>query len=135
MYNVAGHASNIHASNRSLQNTNTPDIDLDRDLIDPDLEILLGMETGELASEKQSGNRLVDKKFQVNITTIIISALIFLSILAWFDFIQSTIFNWLAPQNDDPIPSSVKLWYAIFVTVFIIILIILIYYHSQNYLK
>jgi hypothetical protein len=109
---------------RTLQNVNTPDIDLEQDVLEPEIEaeIALGMEATEISSDK----------FRVNISTILISALIFLVILAWFDFIQTAFYLWLIPQaQTDLIPASVKLWYAILKTVIIFILIILIYYHSR----
>jgi Na+/H+ antiporter NhaC len=112
----------------SFQNTSVPDINLERDLIAPQLEeeVLLGMETADINA---------DKRFVVNISTILISALLFLMILAWFDFMQTTFFTWLSPENDkDFIPSSVKLWYAIGITIFILILITLIYYYSRNHI-
>lgn len=112
----------------NFQNTSTPDVNLERDLIAPGLEeeLVLGMETAEINA---------DKRFVVNISTILISALLFLMILAWFDFIQTTFFTWLAPQNaEEFVPSSVKLWYALAVTIFVFILIVLIYYYSRNHI-
>lgn len=117
-----------HPLLNSFQNTSTPDINLERDLIAPGLEeeLALGMETSEINS---------DKKFVVNISTILISALLFLTILAWFDFIQTTVFTWLAPEKEEEfVPSSVKLWYAIGVTIFVSILVILIYYYSRDHI-
>lgn len=111
---------------RNFQNTDAPDIDFDRDLIGPEVEseIALGMEASEIAS---------DRRFRVNISTIIISALIFLAILAWFDFIQTTFYLWLVPEAEtDPVPSPVKLWYAILITFIVLILVALIFYYSQN---
>ena len=116
-------------SYNSFQITSTPDINLERDIIAPTLEeeIVLGMETSEINTEK---------RFIVNISTIIISALLFLMILAWFDFMQTTFFIWLAPQtSEELIPSSVKLWYALFITIVVFILITLIYYYSRNHIK
>ena len=125
---LVGASHNLHNA-RTLQNANTPDVDLERDLIEPDLqaEVALGMENSELSA---------DRRFRVNISTILISALIFLSILAWFDFIQTAFYLWLLPQaQTDLIPASVKLWYAIMITIVIIILIILVYYHSNSAIK
>lgn len=114
---------------RTLQNVNSPDIDLDRDIIEPELEseVALGMAVTKMSS---------DNRFRVNISTILISALIFLVILAWFDFIQTAFYLWLLPDaQTDLISASVKLWYALLITVVIIILVILIYYHSQSDIK
>ena len=122
MAHVHGH--NVISGNNTInQNTNMPGIDLDRDIIRTELEgeVLLGMDLPELAV----------KQFRINIATILVSALIFLIILAWFDFIQTTFYNYLYPPSiDDAIPSSVKLWYAIGITIFITLVIILIYYHT-----
>lgn len=117
------------STSNSLQNTNTPDINLERDLIAPGIEeeLVLGMEAAEINA---------DRRFVVNISTIVISALLFLMILAWFSFIEAAFYLWLAPDSEDVIVnSSVKLWYAIFVTIVILILIVLIYYHSRNNIK
>lgn len=119
----------IHRPPRTLQEVNSPDINLERDLIAPEMEaeIALGMEAGKLSS---------DNRFYVNISTILISALIFLAILAWFDFIQTTLYEWLWHENQtDIIPSSVRLWYAIAITIIIIILVVLIYYHASDNLR
>lgn len=130
MHAAVGVGNKINLHHGNMQNTNTPDIDLERDLLDSEAEVLLGIEASELTSEKGA-----DKRFQVNIATIVISALIFLAILAWFDFIQTTFYSWLVPQIEDPIPSSVKLWYAIGVTIFIFFIIVLIYYYSRYNIK
>lgn len=126
----AGLGAITHKSSviNSFQNTNTPDINLERDIIAPELEeeIILGMETAKLN---------VDKKYMVNISTIIISALLFLMILAWFDFIQTTFFVWLAPQVEaEFVPPSVKFWYAILITIVVLILVVLIYYYSHKHI-
>jgi hypothetical protein len=121
-------AINHTGHSTTLQNVNSPDIDLDRDIIDTEAEaeVLLGMETAEIVS---------NKKFQVNISTILISAIIFLAILAWFDFIQTAFYTWLSPETQlEVVPASVRLWYAILVTIIVIILVILIYYHSRYHI-
>jgi hypothetical protein len=110
---LGGLGGNLHHIN-TLQNTNAPDFDLDRDV--------MGMGSATLAA----------KKFKINLATIIIAALIFLAILAWFDFIQTTFFNVLyAPSIVDNVPSSVKLWYAIFITIFVVLLIIIVIYYAK----
>lgn len=111
-------------TNTVNQNTNTPDFDLDTDIVGAGIEreIPLGMDLSELAA----------KKFRINIASIVISALIFLIILAWFDFIQTVFYNYLYPPTmDDAVPSYVKLWYSIAVTIFIILIIMLIYYYTS----
>lgn len=113
-----------------MMNTNSPDFDLERDIMGPDEdEIVLGMAATELSSRPEN------KKFQINIFTITISALIFLAILAWFDFIQTAFYSWMVPNTtNDLIPASVKLWYALLLTIVIIILVWLIYYHTQDHI-
>ena len=104
-------------------NTNFPDIDLERDLIINEEEEVLGMGISELAANK----------FKINMTTIIISALIFLIILAWFDFIQTVFYAWTFPKSlEEAIPPDIKLWYAIFITIFILILVYLVYYCADG---
>jgi len=113
-----------HKFSNSFQNTNSPDINFERDLIGPESEISLGMEVGELEAQKG---------FIINISTILISALLFLMILAWFDFMQTTFYSWLSPETQDEfVSSAVKLWYALLVTMVVVILVILIYYHSNH---
>jgi len=106
-----------------LQDSNSPDFDLERDL---KAEILLGMETEELT----------ETLFRIDLSTIIISALVFLVILAWFDALQTTFYAWLYPPSEAvDVPAYVKLWYAIFITFLIFILIILIYNYLGDYVK
>lgn len=107
----------------AFQDTNFPDFDLERDLLLEEEE-LLGIATAELAAERS---------FRINIATIIISALIFLVILAWFDFIQTAFYAWTFPASiEQTIPADVKLWYALVITIVIIILVYLILYHSKS---
>lgn len=108
---------------KTLQNVNAPDFNLDAGQA-LEAETVLGMETSTLSSGKQ---------FRIDIYTIIISALVFLWILAWFDFLQTTIFDWLSPSNDDNlIPPSTKFWYAIIVTFLVFTIIYLIYYNKWS---
>lgn len=123
--NVATHGNVLH-NVKTLQNVNSPDFDLERDIIpeEIDAETILGIEATELSS---------NKRFRVNISTILISALIFLAVLAWFDFIQTAFYLYLLPDaENDLIPASVKFWYAILITIIILILVVLIYYHAQD---
>lgn len=116
----------------NFQNTSTPDFDLDRDVVISE-EIALGMETSEIATDKRLK---FDKRFKVNIITIIISALLFLMILAWFDFIQTAFFSWLSPSGGgDIVPASVKLWYAFLASIIVIIIVILIFYYFYRDIK
>lgn len=112
----------------SFQNTSSPDINLERDLViaGEESESLLGMEVGELEINQ-------DIKFRFNIATIIISAIIFLAILAWFDFMQTTFYVWLSPEvTDQLVAPSVKFWYAILITFMVIILVYLIHYYTRQ---
>jgi hypothetical protein len=106
-----------------LQDVNSPDFDLERDL---KAETLLGMETGEIT----------ETRFRIDLSTIIISALVFLAILAWFDALQTAFYSWLYPPSESAdVPPYVKLWYAIFVTLFIFALIFIIYNYLGDYIK
>jgi len=111
----------------NFQNTSGPDIDLERDIIE--IEELLGMEATEISSEKR------DSRMVVNLSTIIISALIFLTILSWFDLMQTVFYVWTYPQFiSETVPPDVKFWYAILVTSIVLILVVLIYYHSRKHI-
>ena len=71
------------------------------------------------------------KQFRINIATIVISALLFLLVLAWFDFIQGTFLSWISPREDvDDVPTTAKLAYAMLITVFVLTGILLVYYYS-----
>ena len=112
----------------SFQNTSSPDINLERDLviIGEESEALLGMGVGELEIDENT-------KFRFNIATIMISAFIFLAILAWFDFMQTAFYVWLSPEvTDQLVAPSVKLWYAILITFMVIILVYLIHYYTRR---
>lgn len=120
----------------NFQNTNTPDINLERDLV-PDAEVLLGIESANITEELEPRNKKLtpDIRFKINLSTIIISALIFLMILAWFDFMQTTFFSWINPvENPFDVTPSSKLWYAVLVSVVVIVLVLLIYYYSKDYI-
>ncbi len=126
---AAGAHANAHAHihMNNMQNTDTPDINLERDLL-PE-EIALGLQTGENVVD-------ANKKFKVNIVTIIISALIFLAILAWFDFAQTTFYAWVyPPTQEDNIPAWAKLWYAVAITATILIIIGLLLYYFWDSLR
>ena len=145
----------VHRQLTVSQQTNTPDINLERDVIpivnpNPTIsQVILGMENAELEEEKlakkgfgarseQAGesNEFSDDRFKINVSTILISALLFLLVLAWFDFIQSAFYSWLSPEfMFEDIPPAIKLWYAIMATVFILILVYLVYYYSRDYIK
>lgn len=125
---IGAHASSghTHIQIANMQNTDTPDINLERDLV-PE-EVLLGMENTELASD--------NKKFKVNIVTIVISALIFLAILAWFDFAQTTFYVWIYPPSEVAnIPSSAKLAYALGITMVILVIIALLIYYFWDSIR
>lgn len=112
--------------------TNVPDINLERDLVSPELEeeILLGMEAAELASQK----RKRPHKFRINLATILISAFIFLAILAWFEFIQTAFYEYLYPSasSEEIVPSYVKFWYCLLISGLVIVLVLLVYYYCYD---
>ena len=115
-------------SSINFQDTNAPDFNLERDVSETlNPEVILGMEAGQMTSTS---------KFQINLSTIIISAIIFLATLAWFDFIQSSFYSWIDPDTQIGVisPSS-KLWYSILITFIVLALVILIYYYSRDILK
>jgi hypothetical protein len=102
---------------------------LERDLIED--ETLLGIKT---AADSATKSR--DQRPKINLVTIVISALIFLAILAWFDFIQTAFYEVIYPPNvTNQIPASHKLWYAIFISFFVLIVVFLLYYIFNDYLK
>ena len=104
----------------SLQHINAPDFDLERDIVP--LEELYGMEVANMQAKKKEG------KFKINVETIIISALIFLAILAWFDYIQTAFYFWAQPEEQKgEITPSTKFWYAIFITILVIILVYIVH--------
>lgn len=87
-----------------IQNTNYPDIDLERDIIEN--EIALGYD-------------LVSQKYKINFYTIIVSALVFLAILSWFDFAQTAFYFFITKDNQElgPITPFQKFMYAILTTI------------------
>ena len=105
----------------NLLNTNSPDIDLDRDVV------IMGME-GEMLAEEKSARH--DRSIKINILTILISGILFLLILAWFDFLQTAFYAICNPELDPSVYTSVplrtKFWYAIFATIFILSLVMLL---------
>lgn len=123
---MAQHAVRSLVLNNNMQNANTPDVDLERDLIIE--EEALGLEATREAESR--GERSV--AFRVNVATIIISAFLFLVILAWFDFIQTAFYDVLDPSlQDSMVPSTIKLYYALLVTGLSIVFILLIMYYGQ----
>lgn len=64
----------------------------------------------------------------VSIETIVMSALIFIAILSWFEFLRSwydNVFNIDGTRNYTAIYH--RLWYAIFITALVIILLYIVY--------
>lgn len=115
-----------HGYRQSFQNTDSPDYDMENDLINGENNAAtgLGMENSEIAAQRS---------IRVNVATILISAFIFLAILAWFDFFQTTFYEWsYPPSTQQEIPSQTKFWYALFVSFIVAILVLLVYYHFSN---
>lgn len=68
------------------------------------------------------------RNITVSIETIVMSALIFIAILAWFEFLRvwfDNVFNTDAQRNYNIIYH--RLWYAIFVTALAIVLLYIVY--------
>jgi hypothetical protein len=87
--------------------------------------------SGKILGEAVSNVGKKGGQFKINIATILISALLFLLVLGWFDFIQSTFLSWISPREDvDDVPSIAKLAYALLITIFVLTLIMLVYYYS-----
>lgn len=99
------------------QDTLTPDINVERDVV----EIALGADVAEKSTSTQN-------RFQVNLATIFLSALIFIAILTWIDFIQAAFFLWSTGLSD-AVPPPVKFWYSIFITLFTLVICYFIYYY------
>jgi len=81
----------------------------------------LSTQTPDMIEEKRPA-------FSVSIETIVVSALIFIAILAWFEFVRS----WFDNTFDGKAVHDLGLvyhrfWYAIFVSVLVVILIYVVY--------
>lgn len=116
---------------RNFQDLDSPDINLERDII-PEIS-----EVGLLGYENEYNTTLSIPGFRINFFTIIISALIFLVILAWFDFIQSAFYSVLFSDSDyefDLIPPNYKFLYALLITGLVLLIILLIYYYHHKIL-
>lgn len=117
----------------TLQSQLTPDFNLQRDIIP--------LTAGEAYGSQISNDDLNKKQnqFMINIETIIISAIIFLAIFAWFDYIQTAFLFWLQPDlvNSEAITPASKYWYALFITVFVIFLVYLVHriFEGNGFLK
>lgn len=99
----------------SFQNTNTPDMDIERD-------------SSIIGAPLVEGIQL---KF--NLSTMIISALVFLAILAWFDFMQTTFYTWLQPDiMKEEISAANKFYYAILATIVVTICSVLIIIYRKK---
>jgi len=88
-----------------------------------DLDLPDIIESGDDDNRPRRGPNIV-----LSIETIIISALIFIGILAWFEFLRSwfdNVFNDLPETNFAPIWH--RLWYAIFITALVLILLYIVY--------
>ena len=119
--NVAEHGHHVL---NNFQNTSGPDIDLDRDVLGA------GVVSGVLDRKLDPDDK---EHFRFNIATIIMSTLIFLAILAWFDFMQTAFYEWLQPETqvDSPSPAS-KFYYALLATAVVAVLCALILMYSHK---
>lgn len=101
-----------------FQDVNAPDIDLDRDVL-------------QFAGANESNLRHERGKFGINLATMIVSAVVFLAILAWFDLFQTSVFLSFLPHLDIDVPAHVKFWYAVIVTAFVCSIVGVVYiYHT-----
>jgi hypothetical protein len=126
-------------SHPTLQNVPTPDINLERDIV-----LLGGEEVAQIAVQTGSNNNIknkesqqeIDKRFRINVSTIIVSVFLFLMILAFFDLLQTAFFQVLSSKEatEDIVQPSVKLFYFILVTILVLSLIGLLYYYNQDIL-
>ena len=90
---------------------------------DEEAEIFVGMGSVEVSNMR---------KYTLTIAMVIISAILFLVVLAWFDFAQTVYFTAVSPQTPyTGVPSNVKLGYAVIITVFSVITLALYYIHSR----
>lgn len=123
-HGAPGHAPGRAPPSVSLQ-TNTPDINLERDIIFP-------AETAAVAGGGATTTvTAMREQFKVNVTTILISALLFLMVLSWFAYLQAVFYSWTNPDKVvDNIPPTAQFWYATFSTVLILCLVYAIYYFS-----
>ena len=72
------------------------------------------------------------RSLKISIETIVMSALIFIAILAWFEFLRTwfdTVFSYTPAQHFNLVYN--RLWYAIFVTSISLILVYIVY-HVAN---
>lgn len=110
----------FHHSVQNFQNTNAPDIDLERDLI------------GGMVVQGNAQDRKKDTQFRYNLATIVISAVLFLAILAWYDFIQTAFYTWLEPESQTDQPSFLnKFYYALLATGFSVAITLLIIFYPK----
>lgn len=117
---LIGHTHNVN----NFQNTNTPDIDLERD-------VTTVTSAGGFLTEESALNN--SKRFRFNLSTIIMSALIFLAILSWFDFMQTTFYTWLQPTTQEGYPTPAnKFYYALLATGVVAVLCGLLIIYSEK---
>lgn len=139
------HGGNIgsfgHAHQSISLQTNTPDINLERDVNLQNGEILAGAGTAEISTgtlKKTSQKQLEESsrnRFKVNVATILISALLFLMVLSWFTYLQAAFYSWKTPERViDDIPPVDQFWYAVLSTVLVLCLVYIIYYVSRDVL-
>ena len=95
------------------------------------LEMDLTQPEGALLALGASQNA---QKFRINLDTIILSGLVFITLIAWYDFLQTAFIGSFGSGGGfDRSTAPGKFWYAIFVTFFNFIIIGLIYYHTKDY--
>lgn len=83
-----------------------------------------------LAARPISKEAVKKKLFINSIITITVSALVFIAILAWFEFIKILYDTTFTVNKTEPSKFYItytKFWYAIFITCFVMILVYIIY--------
>lgn len=124
-------AHHLASSINNFQNTSGPDIDLDR-TINYSAVVGAALTNEEELQQKRAGPKK-GREFTINVSIIIMSTVVFLAILAWFDFMQTTFYTWLQPETqvDFPTPAN-KLYYALLSTgVVIVICCLVVLYHEK----
>jgi len=72
-------------------------------------------------------------QFKINLSTILISACIFIGVLTWAEFAQAAFIHWFDPkQLENTIKPMTRLAYATALTVFLLAVAILIYHYSYQ---
>jgi hypothetical protein len=121
----------------SLRNPYAPSPDFDYDADAADLQATTTadlLSLGNVRREQPMESKNKSSVFFSTSITIILSSLIFLIVIAWFDFIQTAFFQVIDPGStaEEDAPAWLKFWYALFSSVYIGVLIILCYIYGYT---